>query len=242
MHGYEKRQKKINGELMIEVVSEEGAARTQESGMLQPIALEDNRAGKEAELLTYASSNQVPHGNITVIRNGTLFGSYTINGSCVTIGRGQDNDIYLPDEKISRHHARIVRNLGGYYLEDLTSANGTYVNAQRVIGYALQDGDIVSIGKFKLCYGSGDAHGKRKGQTTSYKVTKENPRLAQSQCNQVTDAELVLENKSSSMIQEETQINKSDKKGVLDRSELPFSNKKRDLDEVLETLSDYLDK
>ncbi len=50
----------------------------------------------------------------------------------VTIGRGLDNDIDLTDERVSRHHAVIWAENGGWHIRDLESANGTYINHTRV--------------------------------------------------------------------------------------------------------------
>jgi len=66
-----------------------------------------------------------------------------------TIGRQEANDIVLADDpKASRNHA-IVRCLGDgrYYVMDVGSANGTFVNGKRVfVPCALADGDEISIG------------------------------------------------------------------------------------------------
>jgi len=53
---------------------------------------------------------------------------------------------------VSRDHAVIVRRGSDYYLDDLGSLNGTYVNRQRVDSRGLEDGDELQIGKYKLSY------------------------------------------------------------------------------------------
>jgi len=46
----------------------------------------------------------------------------------ITIGRLNDNDLSLPyDSRVSRHHAKITKEGGKYWLEDVGSTNGTYV-------------------------------------------------------------------------------------------------------------------
>lgn len=50
----------------------------------------------------------------------------------VMIGRHPGCDIRVPDETVSRHHARIVVQPGGYFVEDLRSRNGTFLNGRRV--------------------------------------------------------------------------------------------------------------
>jgi pSer/pThr/pTyr-binding forkhead associated (FHA) protein len=63
------------------------------------------------------------------------------------IGRETDNDVVLDDPATSRHHAEIVFRDGRYVLTDLKSANGTYVNEQRVTERPLADGDAIRIGQ-----------------------------------------------------------------------------------------------
>jgi pSer/pThr/pTyr-binding forkhead associated (FHA) protein len=63
------------------------------------------------------------------------------------IGRETDNDVVLDDPATSRHHAEIVFRDGHYLLTDLRSANGTYVNEQRVAERPLADGDAIRIGQ-----------------------------------------------------------------------------------------------
>ncbi len=69
------------------------------------------------------------------------------------IGRAEDNALRLNDPKVSRHHARVVREGEGYVLTDLGSANGTRVNGVRLAApHALQDGELISIGDAELAY------------------------------------------------------------------------------------------
>ena len=58
----------------------------------------------------------------------------------------------LDDVTVSRRHASIEEEADGYYLVDLASLNGTYVNHRRIERARLRDGDEVQIGKFKLTY------------------------------------------------------------------------------------------
>ncbi len=68
----------------------------------------------------------------------------------VTVGRRKDNDIRLDDNTVSGHHAQFSITGDKVYVEDLGSTNGTYVNGQRVEARALEDGDVVIIGKHKF--------------------------------------------------------------------------------------------
>ena len=61
-----------------------------------------------------------------------------------------------PDNFVSRRHAFILRKPGGFAVEDLDSANGTFVNANtRVPGHAvaaLQDGDVLTFGRTRCIF------------------------------------------------------------------------------------------
>jgi type III secretion protein Q len=57
---------------------------------------------------------------------------YTFAQKEVSMGRATNNDIPLPLRSVSRRHARIVEREDGFYIEDLESSGGTYVNRQRL--------------------------------------------------------------------------------------------------------------
>ncbi|MCK4726862.1 MAG: FHA domain-containing protein [Anaerolineales bacterium] len=64
------------------------------------------------------------------------------------IGREVTNDITIDDAEVSRKHARLIMQAGGYLLEDLGSTNGTYVNGQRLMGpHVLRPGELVKLGE-----------------------------------------------------------------------------------------------
>jgi hypothetical protein len=78
--------------------------------------------------------------------------SYGIGSKTTSIGRGDENDIVLPDSSVSRKHARIEMDHGQAELYDENSANGIFVNGQKVDRQPLKTGDRVMIGKFALRY------------------------------------------------------------------------------------------
>ena len=88
------------------------------------------------------------------VTNGSMVGTKaSLDGGVVMIGRGSDCELMLTgDDYISTRHARVVRaNDRNWYVEDLGSANGTYVNGQRITApttITLQDS--VRIGKTVL--------------------------------------------------------------------------------------------
>lgn len=69
----------------------------------------------------------------------------------ITIGRKEGNTIRLTERNVSRRHARIVRQNGSLFIEDLQSYNGIKVNNEKVQGKVpIGDGDVVVIGDYRL--------------------------------------------------------------------------------------------
>ena len=68
------------------------------------------------------------------------------DGSQLTIGRSADNDLVLPDSRVSRHHARIAGRRGTLVYADLGSTNGSRVNGVQVGELVLGAGDRIEIG------------------------------------------------------------------------------------------------
>ena len=74
-------------------------------------------------------------------------------GACTTVGRDEDNDISFADTMLSRRHAEFRQRDGLFYVVDLDSLNGTYVNTVRVHGKRnLCDGDVVALGGTSLVF------------------------------------------------------------------------------------------
>ena len=72
--------------------------------------------------------------------------SYPVGSRGVTLGRSETRDIVVVDPASSRHHSTIFPQEGRYVCRDMGSANGTYVNGQRIRETFLTDGDRKSIG------------------------------------------------------------------------------------------------
>ncbi|HXU05768.1 MAG TPA: FHA domain-containing protein, partial [Polyangia bacterium] len=69
----------------------------------------------------------------------------------ITIGRLEGNTIRLTERNVSRRHARLVRQNGALYIEDLASFTGVRVNGAKIATPTpLRDGDEVQIGDYKL--------------------------------------------------------------------------------------------
>ena len=73
-----------------------------------------------------------------------------VPGREVRIGRAPDNDLVLPGEKVSRHHARLRWTDDGWVIEDLGSANGTTVDGNRIKAAVVGGGSRFSVGDYVL--------------------------------------------------------------------------------------------
>jgi len=62
------------------------------------------------------------------------------------IGRQAGNQLVMRDNRASRVHAQIIREGGDYWIEDLNSRHGTYVNGARIERHRLQDSDRIEFG------------------------------------------------------------------------------------------------
>jgi hypothetical protein len=113
--------------------------RIDETGELVPVDVEDVVADDGAALVIRAGGGRVGE-------------SFPLTTERMTIGRRPDSDIFLDDVTVSRDHALLVRRGGDFYLDDLGSLNGTYVNRHRIESHRLEDGDELQVGKFKLTY------------------------------------------------------------------------------------------
>ena len=70
----------------------------------------------------------------------------------VIIGRSPDNEIYVKNKFVSRHHAQLISDEHGCVIEDLNSTNGVFIGEKQVKKYRLQEGDIVALGANELVY------------------------------------------------------------------------------------------
>ena len=85
---------------------------------------------------------------VLIILEGEQTGQrWAIDGDEFVIGRGASCSLVLPERQVSREHIRIYTEDDTYFLQDLNSKNGTWVNGEQVKGgiVNLRDGDEISI-------------------------------------------------------------------------------------------------
>jgi hypothetical protein len=114
----------------------------------------------EEGLQRRVSTGAAPHAKLVIHRGRSVGKEFPVCEEESHIGRWDadggifpdvDLDSDDPEAKVSRRHARITRRAGQYYIEDLGSTNGTFVNRGRRLlpgdRQPLRDGDEVIVGK-----------------------------------------------------------------------------------------------
>ena len=95
-----------------------------------------------------------------------------IRGTC-SIGRTVSNQVVLPEDRVSRRHAVIhAQDADEFWLVDLGSSNGTYLNGRRVAQPSrLRDQDKIEIGPFRLLFRQPQAEGTSAPEETDVEKT-----------------------------------------------------------------------
>lgn len=126
------------------------AAADQTTGVLRldPESLEAAEAIIEADAVV---GDLEPGTALLVVVRGPNAGArFLLDRDLVTVGRHPSSDIFLDDITVSRRHVEFRREAGRFWVHDVGSLNGTYVNGVRAERQGLSTGDELQIGKFKL--------------------------------------------------------------------------------------------
>ncbi len=101
-----------------------------------------------------AAVDALPAGSalLVVLRGPNAGSRFLLDTDVVSAGRHPESDIFLDDVTVSRRHAEFRRQANGFVVADVGSLNGTYVNRDRIDEVALNNGDEVQIGKYRLVY------------------------------------------------------------------------------------------
>ena len=86
--------------------------------------------------------------------NFKIYESYSIRENA-TIGRSKKCDIYINDKYLSKEHARIFFDRDKFFIEDLNSTNGTFVNGKEITTahpVKLKDNDKISFGDVSFIF------------------------------------------------------------------------------------------
>jgi len=84
--------------------------------------------------------------------NTQILAEYHLKATISTIGRVAEQDVYLQGNSVSRKHAEIHCSDNSYYLIDLSSLNGTFVNGKRISKSEIMPGDEVTFGKLAFTF------------------------------------------------------------------------------------------
>ena len=93
-------------------------------------------------------------GPALVVRSGggRAGESFKVRHDRTRIGRTPECEIFLDDVTVSREHAVLIEEDGTFFVEDLGSLNGTFVNRHRIDKVPLENGDELQIGKYRLTF------------------------------------------------------------------------------------------
>lgn len=116
---------------------------------LSPLEIE----GEGADEFPFPEDELEAGQALLLVKHGPNAGStFLLESEVTTTGRSPDSDVFLDDVTVSRKHAEIRRQEAGWFVHDLGSLNGTYVNRERVDITKLASGDEIQVGKFKLVF------------------------------------------------------------------------------------------
>ncbi|MDP8999021.1 MAG: GGDEF domain-containing protein [Myxococcota bacterium] len=90
---------------------------------------------------------QTTRALLTVVKGPSVGRVFSVREGETILGRGRDAHVRVDDVGASREHAHILAEQGGhYFIEDLRSTNGTFVDGRRVERWELSSGDRINIG------------------------------------------------------------------------------------------------
>ena len=88
-----------------------------------------------------------------IVKQGPKLGAtLDVETDAASIGRERSNDVYLPHDTISRHHARLLYEDGAWTVSDLNSSNGTQVNGRKIEREQLRHMDEIKLGVAVLIF------------------------------------------------------------------------------------------
>jgi pSer/pThr/pTyr-binding forkhead associated (FHA) protein len=95
-----------------------------------------------------------PGQALLLVKRGPNAGStFLLDQDTTSVGRSVESEVFLDDVTVSRKHAIFERRAGGaWFVRDVGSLNGTYVNGEQVDETKLASGDEVQIGRFKVAF------------------------------------------------------------------------------------------
>ncbi|MDE2489820.1 MAG: FHA domain-containing protein [Elusimicrobia bacterium] len=84
--------------------------------------------------------------------NAAVIKEIPFDKDSLSVGRKPDNDVVIDNPAVSGHHCRLARQGGTFFVEDLESTNGTFVNEKRVKKSGLHHNDVIGVAKHALVF------------------------------------------------------------------------------------------
>ncbi|HTK47680.1 MAG TPA: FHA domain-containing protein [Gemmatimonadaceae bacterium] len=98
-------------------------------------------------------AKRVPTASLEIVRGRFAGACFQIERAVCSLGRGEDNDVRIRDDTVSLTHATLLRKRGAWFVVDLRSMNGTYVDGSRVSGEReLHPGARLRLGGVELAF------------------------------------------------------------------------------------------
>jgi predicted nucleic acid-binding Zn-ribbon protein len=122
-----------------------------------PVSLGKQLGGETDEALEWlvqAREELTGPGEYLLYADGDSVRSVALTREWTRIGRSLAADVRFDDPTVSRRHALVVRQADGVRVLDDRSLNGVFVNGERVEWRALQDGDEILVGRYRLVFAS----------------------------------------------------------------------------------------
>jgi pSer/pThr/pTyr-binding forkhead associated (FHA) protein len=94
-----------------------------------------------------------PQAELTIESGPDAGHKHRAGDHALRLGRSPDNDVILRDPATSGHHARLERRGEAFWLVDLGSTNGTFVNGEAIQEKQLNNGDRVTLGQNSVHFG-----------------------------------------------------------------------------------------
>jgi len=91
-------------------------------------------------------------GKLVVSLDGVVIKEVQITKDKTTLGRRPYHDIVIDNLAVSGEHAVLQMVGSDVFIEDLNSTNGTYINGKMVKRQQLHDGEVISVGNFRIKY------------------------------------------------------------------------------------------
>ena len=142
------------GEDELRFEAEEGAAATGNTTAAPTQILDVSRLRSGHAVDGAAERPPMPLvANLEIVRGPYSGASFSIDRPVCSIGRAAESDVRIRDESLSANHATLLRKGTAWFVVDLRSANGTFVDGLRVAGEReLSSGSRLKLGRVELMF------------------------------------------------------------------------------------------